>query len=77
MVVAFVLITTSPGAEREVFSKLTEMKQIVELYTLFGEYDLIARVEADSMNDVGQLVVDKIRSIEGISETKTLTGANL
>ena len=50
------------------------MSEIVELHPLFGEYDLIAKVEAKDFNSLGQIVVDKIRSIPGVVETKTLTG---
>jgi len=41
---------------------------------LFGEYDLIAKIEAEDFNVSGQVVVDKIRSIAGVIDTKTLTG---
>jgi DNA-binding Lrp family transcriptional regulator len=46
--------------------------QIVELYPLFGEYDLIAKVEADTYDAIGSIVVSKIRSIKGVKATKTL-----
>lgn len=44
----------------------------MELYPLFGEYDLIAKVEADSFDLIGDLVVQKIRTLEGVKATKTL-----
>ena len=46
----------------------------MELHPLFGEYDLIAKVEAEDFNALGQLVVDRIRSVSGVIDTKTLTG---
>jgi DNA-binding Lrp family transcriptional regulator len=46
----------------------------VELHPLFGEYDLIAKLEAKNFNLLGQIVVDKIRTIPGVVDTKTLTG---
>ena len=49
-----------------------KVDHIVELYPLFGEYDLIAKVEADSYEAIGKLVVSKIRSVEGVKATKTL-----
>ncbi|TLZ98349.1 MAG: Lrp/AsnC family transcriptional regulator [Methanobacteriota archaeon] len=51
---------------------LMKIGQIVELYPLFGEYDLIAKVEADSYEAIGAVVMSKIRSIEGVKATKTL-----
>jgi len=74
MAVGFVLISTAPAKEHDVYSELSKVKEIVELHPLFGEYDLIAKVEADDFNRLGQIVVDKIRSIPGVIDTKTLTG---
>src|SRR2546425_9749480 len=70
--IGFVLIDIEPTREKEVYQKLLKIKDIVELYPLFGEYDLIAKVEADSYDAIGKLVVSKIRSIEGVKATKTL-----
>ena len=70
--IGFVLIDIEPTREKEVYQKLTKIKDIVELYPLFGEYDLIAKVEADSYDAIGKLVVSMIRSIEGVKATKTL-----
>ncbi len=72
--IGFVLISTAPAKEHEVYSELLRVKWIVELHPLFGEYDLIAKVEAEDFNALGQLVVDKIRAVPGVIDTKTLTG---
>ncbi|MDD1769059.1 MAG: Lrp/AsnC ligand binding domain-containing protein, partial [Methanomassiliicoccales archaeon] len=74
MAVGFVLISTAPAKEHEVYNELLKVKEVVELHPLFGEYDLIAKIEAEDFNLLGQVVVDKIRSIPGVIETKTLTG---
>lgn len=74
MAIGFVLISTAPAKEHEVYNELLKVKEIVELHPLFGEYDLIAKVEASDFNVLGQVVVDKIRSIQGVIDTKTLTG---
>jgi len=50
------------------------VKEIVELHPLFGEYDLIAKIETEDFNKLGQIVVDRIRTIKGVIDTKTLTG---
>lgn len=49
-----------------------KVKQIVELNLLFGEYDLIAKVEGESYDAIGAVVVSHIRTIEGVKATKTL-----
>src|SRR2546423_14210711 len=67
-------MSTAPAKEHEVYNELLKVKEIVELHPLFGEYDLIAKIEAEDFNILGQVVVDKIRSIAGVIDTKTLTG---
>jgi DNA-binding Lrp family transcriptional regulator len=74
LAVGFVLISTAPAKEHEVYNELLKVKEVVELHPLFGEYDLIAKIEADDFNLLGQVVVDAIRSIPGVIDTKTLTG---
>ncbi len=75
MALGFVLIKVFPGKEREVYDKLISLKEVEELYPLFGEYDLIAKVVVRSLEELSDVVVNKIRTIDGVVETKTLTGA--
>ncbi len=74
MAIGFVLISNAPAKEHEVYNALSDIAAIKELHPLFGEYDLIAKIEADDFNVLGQIVVDKIRTIQGVIDTKTLTG---
>ena len=66
------LIGTLPKREKEVYEQLLRIKEVVELYPLFGDYDLIAKVEAPDYNLIGEIVVSKIRAIDGVRATKTL-----
>jgi DNA-binding Lrp family transcriptional regulator len=75
MTLAFVLISTAPRKEHEVYNELLKIPEIIELHPLFGDYDLIARVEAPDLDVLGHIIVDKIRKVEGIADTKTLTGS--
>lgn len=74
MAIGFVLIRTAPAREHEVYGQLLKVREIVELHPLFGEYDFIAKISADDYNRLGQIVVESIRSVLGVVETKTLTG---
>ena len=74
MAIGFVLITIAPAREHDVYNKLSKVPEIIELHPLFGEYDLIAKIEADDFENLGVVVVNKIRSIDGVIDTKTLTG---
>ena len=77
MAIGFVLITTKPGFESKVRKSLDDIKFVTDRWMLFGEYDLIARVQADDEFDLTRCIVDEIRILEGIDDTKTLIGAEL
>ena len=74
MPIGFVLINAAPAHEHEVYTKLSKIPEIVELHPLFGEFDLIAKVEPEDFEKLGELIIEKIRSIKGVIDTKTLTG---
>ena len=74
MAIGFVLITAAPAHEHEVYNKLSKLSEIVELHPLFGEFDIISKIEAENFEKLGDIVVNKIRSIDGVIDTKTLTG---
>ena len=77
MAIGFVLITTEPGQEKMVRGRLEEIELVTSGWMLFGEYDLIARVQADNEYDLARCIVEEIRPMEGIVDTKTLIGAEL
>jgi len=74
MPIGFVLIKAAPALEHEVYIKISKASQIIELNPLFGEYDLIAKIEAETFEKLGEIVISKIRSVKGVIDTKTLTG---
>lgn len=75
MSIGFILIKAAPALEHEVYNKLLNIKEIVELQPLFGEYDLIAKIEVKDFEKLGKIVINDIRSVKGVIDTKTLTGA--
>ena len=77
MAIGFVLITTEPGQEKMVREALESINLVTSGWMLFGEYDLIARVQADDEYDLTRCIVEEIRPMKGIVETKTLIGAEL
>jgi DNA-binding Lrp family transcriptional regulator len=67
----------SPLHEYEVFNKLSKLHEVIEVHPLFGEYDLIAKIEAEDYESIGEIIIHKIKTIEGITDTTTLTGLKL
>lgn len=74
MTVAFVVINTAPGKKHDVYLALQHVPQVVELHPLFGEFDLIVKIEAPDFDSLGQLIVSQVRAIPGVLNTKTFTG---
>ncbi|MDP6199816.1 MAG: Lrp/AsnC ligand binding domain-containing protein [Candidatus Poseidonia sp.] len=77
MAIGFVLMTTKPGQEAGVREALSNIDLVTDHWMLFGEYDLIARVQADEEFALTRCIVEEIRQLPGIKETKTLIGAEL
>jgi DNA-binding Lrp family transcriptional regulator len=72
VVVDEVLIHVSPKLGYKAYYELSRILEITELHNLFGGFDLIAKIEAEDFEKLGSIVVNKIRSIEGVIDTKTL-----
>lgn len=72
MVGAFILINTEIGEELEVLEKLEDIQGVIEAYTVYGVYDIIAQLEAESMEAIKELVHNKIRELDRIRSTLTM-----
>ena len=68
---AFVLVETVVGRTKEVVSAIKQFKQVKSVDTVTGPYDIIAIVEAENLNEIGDLITGKIHPIPGISRTVT------
>jgi DNA-binding Lrp family transcriptional regulator len=77
MSVGYVLINVEPGSEFSVFDEASSLSFVVDANLLFGDHDLILKIEAGNMGEIARIVVDKIRSIKGVQNTKTLACAEL
>lgn len=69
---AFVLFKTEPACEREVYLALTNHDNVVEVHALYGEYDMLVRVTADSAKNLTSMLIGEFRQIKGVRETQTL-----
>jgi len=68
---AYVLIQTDVGKAAQVALHVAAIDGVAVADGVTGPYDVIARVEAPSMNDLGRMVVRDIQQIEGITRTIT------
>lgn len=69
---AFVLINTEVGAGKEILEKVRKMENIVEAYNVYGSYDIIAKVEAESMAKLKETVSWNIRRLDKVESTSTM-----
>jgi len=72
---AYVLINTAVGKSGSVLSSLRQAKGIREADGVTGEVDIIAIVEAEDLNSIGNLVTAKIHTVDGVQRTKTYVRA--
>ncbi len=77
MSVGFVLITTEPGSEISVRNALDSIKGVSGRWVVFGSHDLLVKVEASDESKITKIVIGDIRAIEGITDTRTLIGAEI
>lgn len=68
---AFVLIETAVGRSKEVVITLKKLEGVSSVDTVTGPYDIIATIQGETLNDIGDLVTGKIHPIAGISRTVT------
>ena len=71
MAKAFILIETVVGRTKEVVAGLNSLQGVKSVDTVTGPYDVIAIIEADSLNEIGDIVTQKIHPVVGISRTVT------
>ena len=74
--IALVLISTEPGREREVVMMLNAMPEVSEAMVLFGEYDAYCKIRVDDFPELSKLILQQIRTLDGVVDTTTLTAAN-
>jgi len=70
-VTAYILIQTEVGKAAAVASATGDIEGIVSAEDVTGPYDVIARAVAESVDELGQMVVSRVQMIEGITRTLT------
>jgi len=71
MPVSYVLINVEPGSEEDVLKEVRKLPNVKECHRMYGIYDMIAKVEADSMDGLKEIITWKIRRLPGVRSTVT------
>lgn len=77
MVEAYVLLQTEQGRMAEIAQSLAQLPAVSEANVVTGPYDVIARVQADDMDAIGQLIVAEVQVVGGVTRTLTCPVVNL
>ncbi|MGC9779093.1 MAG: Lrp/AsnC ligand binding domain-containing protein [Candidatus Heimdallarchaeota archaeon] len=72
MAKAYVLINSEIGGEQEVVNQLKAMKEVVEVSVVYGVYDVIVKLEADTMEVLKELITSKVRHLNKVRSTMTM-----
>jgi DNA-binding Lrp family transcriptional regulator len=72
MPTAFVLINTEIGSEADVLKDLKKVEGVEEANAVYGVYDIIARVKADTMDRLKEIVTWKVRRLDKVRSTLTM-----
>jgi DNA-binding Lrp family transcriptional regulator len=73
VVQAYILIQTEVGRAADVARSIAAIAGVTLAEDVTGPYDVIARVEAPSVDELGQLVIARIQDVKGITRTLTCT----
>ncbi|WP_040922476.1 Lrp/AsnC family transcriptional regulator [Saccharomonospora xinjiangensis] len=71
MVHAYILIQTEVGKAAAVAAEISGIPGVTTSEDVTGPYDVIVRAEANSVDELGQLVVARVQNVEGITRTLT------
>jgi len=72
MPLAFVLINAEIGSENAVLAELKKIENVKEAYVVYGVYDIIAKVESDTMDKLKAMVTWRVRRLEKVRSTLTM-----
>ncbi|HJX22811.1 MAG TPA: Lrp/AsnC ligand binding domain-containing protein [Candidatus Bathyarchaeia archaeon] len=72
MPLAFVLINAEIGSENAVLAELKKIENVKEANVVYGVYDIIAKVEADTMDKLKAMVTWRVRRLDKVRSTLTM-----
>ncbi len=72
MPMAYVLINTEPKYMENVVATLEKLDAVVEVFPVYGVYDVVAKVRAETMEKLKEIVTWKVRSLDQVRSTITM-----
>lgn len=72
MILGYVLVTVKIGHNKEVREALTKVTGVEEIYSVYGVYDIILKIVADSQDELNNVIKSGIRQVGNINATLTM-----
>ncbi|MCF7798291.1 Lrp/AsnC ligand binding domain-containing protein [Candidatus Woesearchaeota archaeon] len=69
---AYLLINVEKDKEQELYETINGYEEVIGSHIIFGEWDIIAKVEIENSEALGTFILDKIRPLDGVAMTSTL-----
>jgi len=69
---AFVFINTEMGSEEEVITDLKKVEGVIEAYVVYGVYDIVAKIKAETMDKLKDIVTSHMRRLNKVRSTLTM-----
>jgi|FrelakmetLWP11LW_1041352.scaffolds.fasta_scaffold76813_2 DNA-binding Lrp family transcriptional regulator len=69
--IAFILCVVQPGTEEDVTEKISNMKNVIEVHELYGEYDMIVKVNVKELGEL-DILTSSIRRVPGVQMSSTM-----
>lgn len=67
-VTAIIIIQTESEKHQEVELELSKLEEVSEVYSISGEYDILIKVWAHSIEELNKIVTSKIRQVDGVED---------
>ena len=71
MPMAFVFMNIDAGSESEILKSLRQVPEVKESYFVYGVYDVVAKIQTDSMDRLKEVITWKVRRLDKIRSTLT------
>jgi len=65
-------VNVEVGAESRILNQLRNVPEVVEAWSVYGVYDLVVKIKAENPEKLKQIVIERIRKIDGVRSTLTL-----
>jgi len=73
---AFILVSFMPGpqiSQKMLAHQISMLPDVEEVHLISGEWDILVKVRGSSMKEIGELVIERIRTMDGVARTLTCT----